>query len=227
MSGEKSIHSGHRQRLREQFLQHGLDTMAEVNALELLLFYAIPRQDTSPIAHRLLDTFGSLHGVMNAPHSELVERGGLSENAAALIRLVPAMERRRRISALASEQRLMTIEDCGEYLLPFFMGQEQEQVRLLCLDGSCTVLGCEKISDGTVSGAVLTPRSVLEAALRKKAVTVVLAHNHPSGSLQPSDEDIQATNAARTALESVGIVLADHLIIGDGRFSSMAEMGLL
>ena len=121
------VHSGHRQRLKDQFLTHGMDPIHDVNVLELILFYAIPRQDTNPIAHRLLNTFGSLAAVFDATPEELMERGGLSKNAATLIKLIPAAARRQQLSRSSCHQLLDSTQKCGDYLVPFFFGATQER----------------------------------------------------------------------------------------------------
>ena len=222
-----SVHSGHRQRLKDQFLTHGMDPIHDVNVLELILFYAIPRQDTNPIAHRLLNTFGSLAAVFDATPEELMERGGLSKNAATLIKLIPAAARRQQLSRSSCHQLLDSTQKCGDYLVPFFFGATQEEVYLLGLDAKCKVLGCVKLSTGSVNSAGLSIRKVVECALNMKASSVVLAHNHTSGIAVPSQEDIRTTKSISHALDLVGVYLADHVVVADEDYVSMAESGLL
>lgn len=224
---KKALHSGHRQRLRQQFLTHGLDSLHDVNVLELVLFYAVPRQDTNPIAHRLLDRFGSLSRVFDASLEELMEQGGLTENAAALIKLLPAVARRQQLSRSDLGSVLSTTRQCGDYLVPYFYGATDEMVYLLGLDAKCKVLGCVQLFQGTVNYAHLSTRRVVEAALKMKATSVVLAHNHTSGIAVPSQEDIQTTHAISHALDLVGVLLADHIVVADEDYVSMAESGLL
>lgn len=224
---KKPLHGGHRQRLRQQFLTHGLDSLHDVNVLELLLFYAVPRQDTNPIAHRLLDRFGSLSRVFDASLEELMEQGGLTENAAALIKLLPAVARRQQLSRSDLGSILGTTRQCGDYLVPYFYGATDEMVYLLGLDAKCKVLGCVQLFQGTVNYAHLSTRRVVEAALKMKATSVVLAHNHTSGIAVPSQEDIQTTHAISHALDLVGVLLADHIVVADDDYVSMAESGLL
>lgn len=224
---EKNIHQGHRERLRQKFLEHGLDTLPDVNALELLLFYAVPQRDTNPIAHRLLDAFGSLPGVFDASLEDLQREGGLSKNAAGLLKLTVEMARRTQIVRAGMEQVLDTTRKCGEYLTPFFYGTSEEMVYVLALDAKCKVLGCTKLYTGTVNSAGLSVRSVVEYALRMKASSLVLAHNHPSGIAIPSQEDIRTTKAVAEALDTVDVLLADHIVVADGDFVSMAESGML
>lgn len=221
------VHSGHRQRLKDQFLTHGMDPIHDVNVLELILFYAIPRQDTNPIAHRLLNTFGSLAAVFDATPEELMERGGLSKNAATLIKLIPAAARRQQLSRSSCHQLLDSTQKCGDYLVPFFFGATQEEVYLLGLDAKCKVLGCVKLSTGSVNSAGLSIRKVVECALNMKASSVVLAHNHTSGIAVPSQEDIRTTKSISHALDLVGVYLADHVVVADEDYVSMAESGLI
>ena len=221
------VHSGHRQRLKDQFLAYGMDPIHDVNVLELVLFYAIPRQDTNPIAHRLLNTFGSLAAVFDATPEELMERGGLSKNAATLIKLIPAAARRQQLSRSSCHQLLDSTQKCGDYLVPFFFGATQEEVYLLGLDAKCKVLGCVKLSTGSVNSAGLSIRKVVECALNMKASSVVLAHNHTSGIAVPSQEDIRTTHSISHALDLVGVYLADHVVVADEDYVSMAESGLI
>lgn len=224
---EPGVHSGHRQRLKEQFLTYGMDPIHDVNVLELVLFYAIPRQDTNPIAHRLLSTFGSLAAVFDASVEELTGKGGLSRNAATLIKLIPAAARRQQLSRASGNQILDSTQKCGDYLVPFFFGAVQEEVYMLGLDAKCKVLGCVKLSSGSVNSAGLSIRRVVESALSMKASSVVLAHNHTSGIAVPSQEDIRTTHSIAHALDLVGVYLADHVVVADEDYVSMAESGLM
>ena len=220
-------HGGHRQRLKDSFLEHGLDVLNDIQVLEMVLFYAVPRQDTNPMAHRLLDEFGSLAAVFDASHEELVKRGKLTSNAATLLKLVPAAARRQQISRAGDDCILDSTRRCGDYLVPYFMGETDEVVYLLGLDAKCKALGCVKLFNGTVNYANLSIRRVVEAALGMKAVSVVLAHNHTSGIAVPSHEDIRTTKAVAHALDLVGVLLSDHIVVADSDYVSMAESGLI
>jgi len=226
-SDKTNIHSGHRDRLRQTFLANGLDALPDVNALELLLFYAIPQRDTNPIAHRLLSEFGSLSGVFDASISDLMRLGGLTENAAALLKLTTDISRRHLIVRGSMDNILTTTAQCGDYLLPYFYGATEEQVYLLCLDAKCKVLSCSLLFTGTVNNASLSLRTVLECALRTKATSVVLAHNHTSGIAVPSKEDIAITGEVARALDLIGVLLADHIVVADNDYVSMRDSGML
>lgn len=176
-----TTHEGHRQRLRRRFLLEGLDNFDEVQVLELLLFYAIPRRDTNPIAHALLEQFGSLSGVLEAPVSALAQVPGMGENGATLLQLVTAASRYYMIQRSSAGQVLNTVERCGAYLTPRFFGLRDEAVCALCLDAKCKPLACRILGWGSVNAAGVPIRKIVEFALSVNATSVVLAHNHPSG----------------------------------------------
>ena len=222
----ENIHSGHRQRLRRQFLDHGLDGLSDVNVLELLLFYAMPQRDTNPIAHRLLDAFGSLAQVLDAPVDTLMAQGGLTENSAALFRLVTEAARRAQISKATQGTVLSTNRKCAEYLLPFFFGLTEETVYVLALDGKCQVLGCDKLFTGSLNATAISVRSIVEYALRKGAISIVLAHNHTSGLAAPSAEDIDVTEQLAKTLVEVEVLLVDHVVVSGTTYTSMVCEGL-
>ena len=220
-----SIHDGHRQRLKGRFLEEGLDNFTDVQVLELLLFYCIPRQDTNPIAHKLLDHFGSLSQVLEASPAQLQKVPGIGENAATFRSLITEVGRYYLVDRSMREKVLPSIEDCGRYLVSFFYGRTNETVFLLCLDAKCKVLGCKEIGEGSVNSAGISVRKVVETALSANASVVILAHNHPSGVALPSHEDVLTTRRIAAALNAVEIQLADHIVVADGDYVSMAQSG--
>ena len=220
-----SIHKGHRQRLKERFLQEGLDNFSDVNILELLLFYAVPRRDTSPIAHALLSEFGSLKGVLEASPEALCRVPGLGESAATLLRMLPQLLRRYLQDAQKLGEILPTTTACGQYLLPRFFLAGEEQAYLLCLDAKCQVLDCRCLQRGNINSVGLSIRRIVELALHTRATSVVLAHNHTSGLALPSEADLLLTKRVSEALDAVNVVLADHIIVAGDDFVSMMEGG--
>ena len=220
-----SIHEGHRSRVKERFCKEGLDNFDEHQVLELLLFYCIPRVDTNPIAHALLDRFGSLAQVMEAPVEELEKVQGIGHNAAVFLSLVTAAGRYYQINSAMRNVMINSVEECGKYLLPFFYGKRNEIVYLLCLDAKCKVLCCKEIGEGSVNSAGVPIRRIVEMALAANATTVVLAHNHPSGLAVPSEADILTTRRIAAALATVEIGLIDHIVVADDDFISMTQSG--
>ncbi len=221
-----SIHDGHRQRMKERFLQEGLDHFSDIQVLELLLFYCIPRQDTNLIAHGLLEHFGSLSQVLEAPVEELCKVSGIGQSAAVLLSMVLPINRAYEKNRMENMKILPKITDCGAYMVPKFYGKRNETVFLLCLDAKCKVLGCREMGEGSVNSAGVPVRRIVETALGLNASTVVLAHNHPSGLALPSGEDVQSTYRVAAALNAVDIALADHIVVADGDYVSMAQSGL-
>ncbi len=217
---------GHRNRVRERYLNTGLDTFQNYEALELLLFYAIPRKDTKSTAKNLISRFGSLPAVLDATLEELTE-AGLSPNAAILLKLVPDMNRYYAVKTDGAGQKVHSTSDAGRILCAMFRHEQTESVRLLCLNAGGKVLKLALLNEGDINAVHFSVRKIVETALSAKAVSVILAHNHPGGTLTPSREDLDATNSAKAALSTVGIQLLDHLIISGDGYCSLREEGYL
>ena len=226
MSAIENIHIGHRQRLKNRFLEEGLEHFDEHQVLELLLFYCIPQRDTNGIAHELLSHFGSLTQVMEAPAEELQKIKGMGESAATFLSLLNSFCRYYQINRTAAGVILSTVDQCGAYLLPFFYGRRNETVFLLCLDAKCKLLCCKEVGDGSVNSAAVPIRRIVEMALGANATSVVLAHNHPSGMALPSGEDQLTTRRLAMSLSAVDIQLVDHIVIADEDYVSMRQSGL-
>lgn len=222
-----SVHTGHRQRVKEEFLARGLEGMPDHRVLELLLFYAKPRSDVNPLAHELLDHFGSLSAVFQAPYEELVKVKGVGQNAAALIQLIPAIGGRYLADRVSLSGQMVSALEYYEVFTPCFFGTRVELCYLLCLDGKNKVISCRKVGEGIVDEVPVISRKVVEIALSSNASRVVLAHNHVSGVAKPSPADIQLTQRLKKLLAEVNVVLVDHLVIVDGDMVSLAESGYL
>lgn len=220
-------HEGHRQRMKRRFLRSDLDSFDDLAILEFLLYYAIPRRDTNPIAHNLLERYGSLAAVLEAPPEELQRVEGVTENAAILLTLVPAVARQHMIERARYEEPLNTTTKCGEYLTPRFFGERDEVVWLLCLDAKLMPLDCRLLFRGSVNSAGVSVRKVVEVALACNASSVVLAHNHTSGLALPSREDELTTLRLKTALDAVDILLVDHIIVAGDDYVSMHDSKFL
>ncbi len=222
-----SIHDGHRSRLRSRFIKYGLDAFNDINALELLLFFSIPRKDTNPVAHALIDRFKTLRGVMDASWAELTEVPGVSEVSAALIKLVPALSKLAYRGETKPGAILKNSSKAADYLIPMFMYEDREIVYLLCLDANNRVRSCVQIAAGVVNSVDLNIRLIAETAMKNRASSVILAHNHPDGDTCPSAQDIETTKRVRESLMLIDIPLVDHLIISGDNYSSLCDMGYL
>ncbi len=212
---------GHRQRLKERFEEHGLDNFNDVNVLELLLFYALPRGDTNPTAHRLLDRFGSLWEVFDASEEELMSVPGIGKNAAVLLKLIPPLTRRYLMSLEDPVITFNTLREVGRYFIPRFLFLKDEELHLLCMDDMNRMLRCDRLFTGVSNAAEISIRKIAEVSLRCGATKIVLAHNHPNGVALPSPDDIRLTEQIEKALQPLGIRLLDHIVVGGNDYVSI------
>lgn len=221
-----SIHDGHRDRLRQRFLEEGLEHFNPHQVLELLLFYCIPRKDTNELACNLIKRFGSLSAVLEAPVSELKKVPGMGEAAATFLSLIPAVNRFYLTHHDNTPVFMNSVSDYGNYLSQCLQGRRNEMVYMMCLDAKCKLISCREVGEGCTNYASVPIRRIVETALAENAVMVVLAHNHPSGLAIPSDEDIHTTRRLAAALSTVDIVLVDHIVVADDDFVSMSQSGI-
>ena len=220
------VHDGHREKMRGRFLETGLDAFAEHEALELLLFYAIPRKDTNPIAHALMERYGTLDAVLSAPVEDLMRVEGIGESAAVLLKLVPKVMQKARLTA-NKETILNSTDKAGAFLLERFRGEKNEVIYQLCLDRKGKLLSCRRLNEGSAVNTELNIRHLVENALLVSASAVIISHNHPSGIALPSTEDYATTEKVQAALRMIGVELVDHIIVADEDFVSMADSGIL
>lgn len=210
-------HEGHRERLREYLRGDSIFFAEPHQLLEGLLFYAAPRCDTNAIAHRLIEHFGSLEAVLSATVEELTTVEQVGQYSADLIHLVGGIWRQRDLPGGSPRRVFNSLSKICSYLMRLFAGATLEQVYILLFDNSMRLLSCLPVCNGSINSAVFHPRLMVEKALMLHASVVVIAHNHPSGVSTPSRNDIDVTEALRTALEMVNIQLLEHIIVaGDG-----------
>lgn len=220
-----SLNDGHRERLRRRFSKEGLDHFEPHEVLELLLFYAIPRANVNHIGHRLINRFGSLSGVFNAKYEELLTVEGIGEQAALLLKMIPSVCRRYLLSNV-QDKGIVPLSNSAlahEYAAPYFIGRTVETLYVICLNNSGIPVECCYISEGIINATQVDMRKIVEAVVRNNAVAAILCHNHPDGLARPSPEDIAVTRKASEILESIGVVLLDHLILVDGDFVSFHD----
>lgn len=220
-------HDGHRNRLRKQFLEHGMDVLRDYEVLELLLFYAVPRKDTNALARRLLKHFGSFAAVLDAPIHELTAVEGIGEHTATLLHMLMPISRRYMLSRTEKRAEIKGAADCIRYVKPLFHGKTEEEAYLICLDGKNKVLQCKSLQEGSENSVSFPTRRIIEIAVSCHACSVILAHNHPSGSPLPSQEDHSTTKALMQTLQSMDIHLLDHVIVSGEEAVSMAGNGYL
>ena len=226
MKSMENMHKGHRERMRSRFAEHGLDAFSDVEALEILLFYALPRCNTNEIAHMLLERFGSFRGVLEADASELSTVKGVGESAAVLISLVREMNRRYILSDRAEGRNIMkNTESAVDYIRPLFAYCTDEIAYAVTLNSAGRVLRCHRLAEGMSNRVEFSARQVVDLALRDNAAYIIMAHNHLSDVALPSRADLAATLKIRETLLSIGVTLADHIIVSGDEYVSMRDSG--
>ena len=217
-----SIHDGHRQRFKGEFLARP-DSFPDHKVLEVLLFFANPRGDTNPVAHALMERFDSISGVLDATPEELQKVPGVGDHTVTLLKVTKELAGRYFSSRTSMGEIVQTSDDMEALLKDYFVGARSERVCLLCMDGKGKSLGVRVVGEGSVNSAEITSRAVVEAALSLNATQAILAHNHVSGIATPSDEDRVTTDWLNGVLASVGVRLRDHVIFADDEMVSMRD----
>jgi len=218
-----NLHGGHRERLRARYLNHGGETFADHELLELLLFYAIPRRDTNKLAHQLIRRFGSLHALMNATPQQLMQLGGVGDATAVLLSSIRQFGKRLESFQPAAKPVIPSASVAGNYLVSFLDSERSECFCLLCLDLQKHLLCTKTINRGTIDEVRVYPRTVVETALQYPTAYVIIAHNHPSGQMGASSADTDTTTLLIRLLKPMNITLLDHIIVGNGTYFSFSE----
>lgn len=220
----KNLHEGHRERTRQEFLQHGFDHNTPPHKiLELLLFYCVQRADTNPIAHELIARYGSVAGVLDAPVEELAAFKGMSERSAVLLKMIMPIARRYLYDKSQQRPTFCGLDEIGKYILAQYIGETKEKIGVICLDTKGKLISFDFLDEGDIASVGLSMRELAKTALNRGATAVALCHNHPNGIAIPSDSDVAVTKDAAETLSKIGIQLIDHVIVGDTDFVSMAQ----
>ena len=220
---------GHRQRVRQRFLDGGVDRMADYELLEFLLMQTIPRRDVKPIAKELLRRFGTFADVIYASPADLMQTKWVKENTCALFKVINSAIKRVCLYKMHDEKnlRLATIDSVVEYCRACIGFAAEEELHVVMLDASCQLIGVELIQRGSLTGVTVSPRDIITVAMNKKAASIVLIHNHPSCNTKPSDADIYTTGRIEDACQLLGIKLQDHIIISKSEYFSFREHRML
>lgn len=222
MSDNTNIHQGHRKRMKSAMLEHGLDGLNDHQVLEILLFYAKPQGDTNPIAHRLIQRFGTLKGVLEADYEDLLRVDGIGENAASLIKF-SQMFSGRYLCASCFDGEVLHFGDTvalRRYYEGVFLGVKDEQIRAMLFDDELNMIKEQILMEGTINKVELSTRKFADFVIKNNCSRVVIAHNHPNGSCLPSSEDVEVTKYLADFLKVLEIELLDHIVVGrTGSFS--------
>jgi len=221
-----NIHEGHRERLRNRFVNEGGKNFAAHNLLELLLFYGIPRKDTNGIAHLLLQRFGDINGVLSASVDDLCLVPGVTKSAAVLIRLCSEMCGRLYSGDLADSKVFESLDDVGKYLVRLFYGLTDEYVYLVLLDTDGSLLKTIQVCKGGVNSVSLDMRTIVSACFNYNAAGIIIAHNHPGNCPYPSDEDLINTRKLVKLLSMNGLELTEHFVVSGGQYTGILAKAL-
>lgn len=220
------LHKGHRERLKKKFIKCGADSLETHELLELLLYYGIPRKDTNELAHTLINIFGSLPQVFDAPMSSLLKVDGVGESTAILIRLVSKLSRVYAEKNYEANSKRPTKTQVEQIILNKFIGRIKEHVVLVLFDAKRNMVFCDVVSQGSFGSTGFHIREIIELALKFNAMWAIIAHNHPSGIALPSREDVETTIELRNALRLIEVKLVDHIIVADNDYVSIADSEL-
>ena len=225
---EKCVHDGHRQRLKEEFWAKGFDENTPPHKImEMLLFYSIPRKDTNEIAHNLINRFGgTVSGVLDASVEELVKVDGVSHHTAALIKLMVPIVRCYLTEKNEKKNVYSNLDEVCDFLVQKYISYTKEMFSVISFSGSGRKLGFDILGEGNVAEVNVSIREVVETAINRKAVSVIIAHNHPDGVAIPSQGDIAVTRKIQSALSHINIKLLDHIIIGGDDYVSLCQSRL-
>ncbi|MGI9371145.1 MAG: RadC family protein [Hyphomicrobiales bacterium] len=218
---------GHRERLRQRFRDNGADAIADYELLELVLFRALPRRDTKPIAKDLISKFGSFAEVISAPPRRLTEVKGIGENVVTELKLIHAAALKLTQGAVLHKQALASWSAVIDYCRASMAFNEKEQFRILFLDKKNLLIADEVQQEGTVDHTPVYPREVVKRALELSASSIILVHNHPSGDPTPSHADIEMTKRIIEAASKLSISVHDHIIVGRNGHASFKGLGLI
>ncbi len=224
---EENIHEGHRKRMRQKFLSDGIDAFTDHEILEFFLFYVHKRANTNPIGHALIKKFGSLKNVFSASYDELIKVDGVGESSAVLIKLLSQLSNRISRKEIPKKARLASEEETGKFCMSLFYGLTEERFIIICVDSERNVLSWHEISKGVSNATVVELRKIVEIAMARDAVGIILAHNHPGDSTNPSAADMSITNKVIRVLEELNIAVVDHIICNDETFTSMEQRGFM
>lgn len=222
---KSSIHKDHRSRLKKQFLDNGIDSLTDIQKLEMLLFYAIPQKDTNPLAHKLLDEFGSIPNTLASSYNELVKIDGIKENSATLLKFLGAM---LNYCAKPHEEDVISSSAAAKaYAKQFYQNVTVEQFYIFCLTRSNKVRKAFLINSGTTSEVNVQIRNLTEKALETNCNRIIISHNHPFGRAVMSAQDCRFTYSLLCSCILNNIELLDHIIVGTDGASSLYEQGIL
>lgn len=223
---KNGLHDGHRLRMKERFRNSSIDDFADHEIIELLLFFGIPFANTNEIAHRLLNKFGSISGIFDASYYELIKVKGISEHTATLIKLIPELSRKYSEDKLRDKKVYPDARACFETVLTHYIGTVSEHVEVFLFDHAGHLIDHTTLQEGTLSEGSLNPEVLGEIIFSANAASFLLAHNHPSGTLIPSDEDLSVTREIYRLFKSLNKYMMGHILVCDNNCMDILDAAL-
>lgn len=224
----KNIHAGHRERMRNRFLNNGINVFDDYQALEFLMFYVHKRKDTNELGHALIDEFKTLEGVFSASYEDLLTVDGIGSAGAMLINFIGQLRNKIVYDSMTTERiKLDSTVAIAHYCMDCLRHLSYERLIMLCINDNRELISRDIISEGVVNATAVNTRRILELALRRNASGIILSHNHPGGNSHPSNNDIIFTNTIIDSLSGMNISVIDHIICGESDFCSTFERGFL
>jgi DNA repair protein RadC len=216
-------HTHHKERLRKRYEETGLDGFHDYEVLELILSYSLIYKDTKPLAKELIAEFGSLIGVLNAPVEKLSQVKGVTRRTAVMIKLFRDTMTFALSDKIMTENWLSSCNDVYNYLKHYYKGKQNEEFKVIYLNSRNYIISEETLFRGTVNEAKIYVRNLLQNVIKTGAASIIIAHNHPGGTLKASEEDILITEKIKKVLKYINVNVLDHLIIGDNDYISLAS----
>lgn len=224
MPNNQDLHKAHRDRLRKKLYSDDGDALEAHELLEILLYSVHTQKDTNPTARELIKRFGTIYNVFEADQNALMSVPGVGKQTAAMLKLQAALLRRYNIDRVGTPENMqLTPKNSGKYIVNFFHGYANETLMLFALDSECRIITALPLTKGTVDSVQAYVRDIVKHAMEAKAVYVIIAHNHPHGTLVPSSNDVRFTMELEKALAFINIRLIDHVIVSGDKYISMAN----
>ena len=222
----EKLHDKHRFRLKERFIENGLESFSDHEVIELLLFFSIPRVNTNLIAHRLMKRFGTLSEVFEAEYSDLCKVEGVGPSSAMLIKLMTPLFKRYTEDKKSSRKKFESREEIGKFLVNHYLGESREKVVLLLFDASLRMTGVITVHEGSVNSSDINPSRIAELVFTRRASSFAIAHNHPGGTTDSSESDKYITFQIYQAFSGFDVKFRDHFIIAGGEYSTILSESL-
>lgn len=220
---KENVHKGHRDRLKNKFLSYGEGVLSEHEFLELLLFFSVPQKDTNELAHKLIKEFGSFSQLIEADYELLRNIDGVKDHTACLLKVALSCASKYISQKNDISKTKITPSNIGTFAKNLFLGHNEEASYALLLDKDCYIKKVKCISTGTMTYTPMYPREVVKFALSQNEPYIIMIHNHPNGTPQPSEEDIETTKTLINALSYIDVRLVDHVIVAGNNIVSLAK----